>query len=91
MDVSRLFWAPRRRREGYIHEDQLSYYGSFTTKQKVYTALHFYATGSFQMSVGDGEGASQATVHHIIAQVTNCLAKHADDVIIYVNAKKSKI
>ena len=51
--------------------------------QKLCIALRFYATGSHQMSVGDGEGASQSSVSRIVKQVTLALAGHADDLIAF--------
>ena len=35
---------------------------AFSAMQKLCIALHFYATGMHQIEVGDGEGASQASV-----------------------------
>ena len=54
---------------------------AFTAMQKLCITLRFLATGTHQMEVGDGEGASQASVSRIIKQVTDALAGHADDLI----------
>ena len=35
---------------------------AFTTEQRICIALKFYATGSFQHEIGDGEGASQSRI-----------------------------
>ena len=51
--------------------------------QKLCIALRFYATGSHQIVIGDGEGASQASVSRIVKQVTLALAGHADDLISF--------
>ena len=56
---------------------------AFTAMQKLCIALRFYATGSHQIVIGDGEGASQASVSRIVKQVTLALAGHADDLISF--------
>ena len=56
---------------------------AFTEMQKLCIALHFYATGSHQIAVGDGEGASQASVSRIVKQVALALADHCDDLIAF--------
>lgn len=56
---------------------------AFTLQQKVCIALRFYATGTYQMEVGDGEGASQSTLCRIINQVTESFNMHADDLILF--------
>ena len=56
---------------------------AFTAMQKLCIALRFYATGSHQMAVGDGEGVSQASVSRIIKQVTQALSGHADELIAF--------
>ena len=45
--------------------------------------LRFYATGTHQCEVGDGEGASQSSVSRIVCQVTEVLSNHADDLIMF--------
>ena len=47
---------------------------AFSAEQRL--ALHFYAVGSFQKAVGDGEGASQSTMCRIISRVSSVLANH---------------
>ena len=54
---------------------------AFSASQKLCIALRFYATGTHQAEVGDGEGASQSSVCRIVRQVTDVLANHADDLI----------
>ena len=54
---------------------------AFTATQRLCIALRFYATGTHQSEVGDGEGASQASVSRIIRHVTKALTQHADDLI----------
>ena len=56
---------------------------AFTEMQRLCIALRFYATGSHQMCVGDGEGASQASVSRIVKQVTTALSNHSDDLIAF--------
>ena len=56
---------------------------AFIEMQKMCIALRFYATGSHQMSVGDGEGASQASVSRIVKQVTLALAGHVNDLVCF--------
>lgn len=54
-----------------------------TTETKVFCALRFYATGSYQRCVGQDFklGISQTTVHRCIRSVTRALASIADDFI----------
>ena len=54
---------------------------AFSSMQKLCIALRFYATGTHQIEVGDGEGASQSSVCRIVQQVSTVLANHANDVI----------
>lgn len=54
---------------------------AFTLEQRVCCALRFFSTGTFQMEVGDGEGASQSTMCRIISKVSYCLSRHADVLI----------
>lgn len=54
---------------------------AFTIEQRICIALKFYATGSFQHEIGDGEGASQSSLSRIVARVSRVLASHADDII----------
>ena len=54
---------------------------AFTAEQKMCIALRYYATGTFQRQIGDSEGASQASLHRIVHQVSEALAGHADTVI----------
>ena len=54
---------------------------AFTGMQKMCIALRFYATGTHQIEVGDGEGASQYSVCCIVKQVSTVLANHANDLI----------
>ena len=54
---------------------------AFTTEQRICIALKFYATGTFQHEVGDGEGASQSSLSRIISRVSSVFASHADDLI----------
>ena len=56
---------------------------AFSATQKMCIALQFYATGTHQAEVGDGEGASQPSVSRIVWQVTEVLSYHADDVITF--------
>lgn len=43
------------------------------THQKICCCLRFYATGTFQKEVADGEGVSQATMQRCIHDVTEVL------------------
>ena len=54
---------------------------AFTPMQKLCIALHFYATGTHQIEVGDGEGASQASVSRIVKEVTSVLSNHMNDLV----------
>lgn len=54
---------------------------AFTTEQRVCLALRFYASGTFQQQVGDGEGASQSTMCRVVEKVSTALASHADTLI----------
>ena len=56
---------------------------AFTPMQKLCIALRFYATGTHQIEVGDGEGASQASVSRIVNQVSEALAEQADQLIVF--------
>ena len=54
---------------------------TFTVEQKLCIALRYYATGTQQTEVGDGEGASQAPVSRIVNQVTRIFSKACDNVV----------
>ena len=56
---------------------------AFTAEQKLCIALRFYATGTHQIEVGDGEGASQASVSRIVKQVSKVLSDHIDDLMVF--------
>ena len=45
------------------------------TRQRICCCLRFYATGTFQKEVADGEGVSQATMQRCIHDVTDVLCK----------------
>lgn len=47
---------------------------AISAEQKLYSALRFYATGSFQMVVADLNGLSQPSVSRNIAEVSNAIA-----------------
>ena len=51
------------------------------TEQHLCCALRFFATGTFQTEVGDGEGISQSSMHRFIKLETNALSDHADNII----------
>ena len=36
-----------------------------STEQGLHVALRFYATGTFQAEIGDGEGVSQSSMHRL--------------------------
>ena len=55
---------------------------AFSAMQKMCIALRFYATGTNQAEVGDGEGASQSSVCRIVEEVTESLCKHTNDLVI---------
>ena len=54
---------------------------AFSSEQRLCLALSFYAVGSFQWSIGGGEGASQPTMCRVISRVSKVLATHADNII----------
>ena len=56
---------------------------AFTPMQKLCITLRFFATGTHQMEVGDGEGASQASVSRIVRQVCSVLAEEADQLVVF--------
>ena len=56
---------------------------AFTEMQKLCIALRFYATGSHQIAVGNGEGALQASMSRIVKQVTLALSSHTEDLITF--------
>ena len=56
---------------------------AFTAMQKLCIALRFFATGTHQIEIGDGEGASQASVSRIVKQVAQVLSDHMDDVVAF--------
>ena len=64
-------------------EPQTTTNNAFSAMQKLCIALRFYATGTHQMEVGDGEGASQSSVCRIVKQVTMALSSHASDLIAF--------
>ena len=117
-----VYRRPIRKRLGFVHKNQLEFYGhedpeqsceqfrkryrfheqsvkalsnmladeigpkslannAVTTEQRLCCALRFYAMGTYQEEVGDGEGVSQSTMHRIIASVSDVLAAKANDVI----------
>ena len=71
----------------YLLDDEISpkanTNNAFTALQKMCIALRFYATGTHQTEVGDGEGASQSSVCRIVKQVSWALAEHANDLIAF--------
>ena len=56
---------------------------AFTVMQKLCIALRFYATGTHQIEVGDGEGASQASCSRIIKEVSCVLAEQAEQLVVF--------
>ena len=54
---------------------------ALNAEQRLCCALRFYATGTFQSEVGDGEGISQSTIHRIISRVSEVLARKANSLI----------
>ena len=56
----------------------------FITEQRICIALKFYATGTFQHEIGDGEGAPQSSLSRIIARVSRVFTSHADDLIKFL-------
>ena len=56
---------------------------AFTPMQKLCITLRFLATGTHQMEVGDGEGASQASVSRIVREVCVCLAEQTDQLVTF--------
>ena len=56
---------------------------AFSSMQKLCIALRFFATGTHQIEIGDGEGASQASVSRIVNQVSKVLSDHMDDVVAF--------
>ena len=62
-------------------EPEASSNNAFTAMQKLCITLRFYATGTHQIEVGDGEGASQASVSRIVKQVTRVLSDHMNDLV----------
>ena len=56
---------------------------AFTAMQKLCITLRFLATGTHQMEVGDGEGASQASVSRIVNEVCAVLAEQADQLVVF--------
>ena len=118
-----------KKRLGFVHKDQLTYYGhpdpnescaqyhrkyrfceqtikelaqkldteigpkaetnnALSTQQRLHAALRFYATGTFQAKIGDGEGVSQSSMHRCIALVNNGLARHLDDLVFFQIGKQ---
>ena len=62
-------------------EPQCTTNNVFTPMQKLCIALCIYATGSHQIELGDGEGASQALVSRIVKQVTSVLSNDMNDLV----------
>ena len=56
---------------------------AFTPMQKICITLRFLATGTHQMEVGDGEGASQASVSRIIKEVCGAQAHETDQLVVF--------
>ena len=56
---------------------------AFSVEQRLCIALCYYATGTFQRQIGDSEGASLASLHQIIKQVSKVLASHCKDIISF--------
>ena len=56
---------------------------AFTPMQKICITLRFLATGTHQMEVGDGEGASQASVSRIVREVCEALAEQCDQLVVF--------
>ena len=56
---------------------------AFTPMQKLCITLRFLATGTHQMEVGDGEGASQASVSRIVRQVCSVLSEETDQLVTF--------
>ena len=54
---------------------------AFTAEQKMCIGLRYYATGAQQTEIGDGEGASQASVSRIVNQVTDIFSKACSSVV----------
>lgn len=54
---------------------------AFTVSQRLCMALRFYATGTFQMELGDGEGASQSSMCRHISMVSKVLAQKSNHLI----------
>ena len=56
---------------------------AFTPMQKICITLRFLATGTHQIEVGDGEGASHASVSRIVKQVCGILAEQTDQLVTF--------
>ena len=56
---------------------------AFTPMQKLCITLQFLATGTHQMEVGDGEGASQSSVSRIVREVCGILAEQAEQLVLF--------
>ena len=56
---------------------------ALSIKQRLHVALRFYATGTFQAEIGDGEGVSQSSMYRCIALVSDVLARHLDDLVCF--------
>ena len=56
---------------------------AFTPMQRLCITLRFLATGTHQMEVGDGEGASQASVSRIVKQVCGILAEETEQLVTF--------
>ena len=88
---------PIRKRLGFVHKDQLTYYGhpdqnescdQYRRRYRLHVALRFYATGTFQAEIGDGEGVSQSSMHRCIALVSDVLTRHLDDLVFFQTDKQ---
>ena len=54
---------------------------ALSSEQRLYCALRFYATGTYQEGLGDRDGVSQSMMHRIIARVSDILSVKANDII----------
>ena len=68
---------------GKILEPKVYTNNAFTPLQKICITLRFLATGTHQMEIGDGEGASQASVSRIVREVCQALADQTDQVVVF--------
>ena len=54
---------------------------AFDAEKRLNIALRFYATGSFQGALGDGEGASQSSCSRFLSIVSKALSDRCDDMV----------